>query len=124
MTDKDDDNEFVNNNIKVGSVPLSSLTVNEVISLMNHLHLSECCETVKQSLIDGASLSYVNTFEDFKEIKFPIINIKARKLFDLIMKYKVEGVPISNFNNNFEVSAQGSPMKAVRTLSKPSLMDV
>ena len=67
--------------------PLSELSVNEVIRLLESLNLANYCAAFEENDIDGPTLMNCKIEEDVVELGIPLI-AKARVLFNEITKFK------------------------------------
>ena len=74
--------------------PLSKLSVNEVIHLLESLNLSYFCYNFKDSKIDGPTLMNCKSVDDVKELGIAL-TAKARILYEEIVKFKSTGVPLT-----------------------------
>ncbi len=74
--------------------PLSELSVDDVIHLMESLNLSKFCNNFEVDMIDGPTLMSCKSEDDVKELGIAL-TAKARRLFEEIVKFKSNGVPLA-----------------------------
>jgi len=74
--------------------PLSELSVDEVIHLLESLNLSNFCYNFKENMIDGPTLMNCKSEDDVKELGIAY-TAKARRLYEEIVKFKSTGVPLT-----------------------------
>ena len=74
--------------------PLSELSVDDVIHLLESLNLSNFCYNFEDNRIDGPTLMYCKSEDDVKELGINIV-AKARILYEEIVKFKSNGVPLT-----------------------------
>ena len=74
--------------------PLSELSVDEVIHLLQLLKLSNFCTNFKDNLIDGPTLMNCHSLNDVKELGINIV-AKARILYEEVVKFKSTIVPLT-----------------------------
>ncbi len=74
--------------------PLSELSVDDVIRLLESLNLSNFCNNFEDNRIDGPTLMNCKSEDDVKELGIDIV-AKARILYEEIIKLKSTGVPLT-----------------------------
>ncbi len=74
--------------------PLSELSVDDVIHLLESLDLSNYCNNFEDNRIDGPTLMNYNSEDDVKELGIAL-TAKARILYEEIVKFKSTGVPLT-----------------------------
>ena len=74
--------------------PLSELTVDDVIHLLESLNLSNFCNNFEDNRIDGPTLMNCKSVDDVKELGIAL-TAKARILYEEIVKFKSTGVPLT-----------------------------
>ena len=74
--------------------PLSELSVDNVIHLLESLNLSNFCYNFKENMIDGRTFMNCHSVDDVKELGIDI-TAKARILYEEIVKFKSTGVPLT-----------------------------
>jgi hypothetical protein len=78
----------------VQTKPLSELSVDDVIHLLESLSLSNFCNNFEDNLIDGPTLMNCKSVDDVKELGIAL-TAKARILYEKIVQYKSTGVPLT-----------------------------
>jgi hypothetical protein len=78
----------------VQTKPLSELSVDDVIRLLESLNLSNFCNNFEDNRIDGPTLMNCKSEDDVKELGIDIV-AKARILYEEIIKLKSTGVPLT-----------------------------
>ena len=74
--------------------PLSELSVDGVIHLLESLNLSNYCAVFQENAIDGPTLMNCKSVDDVKELGINIVP-KARILYEEIVKFKSTVVPLT-----------------------------
>ena len=74
--------------------PLSELSVDDVIHLLESLNLSNFCNNFEDNRIDGPTLMNCKSEDDVKELGIAL-TAKARILYEEIVKFKSTGVPLT-----------------------------
>ena len=74
--------------------PLSELSVDDVIHLLESLNLSNFCYNFEDNMIDGPTLMNCKSEDDVKELGIAL-TAKARRLYEEIVKFKSTGVPLT-----------------------------
>ncbi len=74
--------------------PLSELSVDDVIHLLESLKLSNFCNNFEDNRIDGPTLMNCNSEDDVKELGIAL-TANARRLYQEIFKFKSTGVPLT-----------------------------
>ena len=74
--------------------PLSELSVDDVIHLLELLKLSNFCYNFEDNRIDGLTLMNCKSVDDVKELGIAL-TAKARILYEEIIKFKSTGVPLT-----------------------------
>ena len=74
--------------------PLSELSVDDVIHLLELLKLSNFCYNFEDNRIDGLTLMNCKSVDDVKELGIAL-TAKARVLYEEIIKFKSTGVPLT-----------------------------
>eukprot|EP01041_Mallomonas_annulata_P007229 gene7229-14753_t len=110
---------------------LTSLTVDEVILLLETLNIPHCEVMIRQNKIDGETLSYISTLQDFKELGLDEIPpIKKKILIGKVDLLKFTGVPqhllLSNHSTSSSTSVQEekSHVNFNKASSRPSVRNV
>jgi len=78
----------------VQTKPLSELSVDDVIHLLESLNLSNFCYNFEDNRIDGPTLMNCKSEDDVKELGIAL-TAKARILYEEIVKFKSTGVPLT-----------------------------
>jgi len=78
----------------VQTKPLSELSVDDVIRLLESLSLSNFCDNFEDNLIDGPTLMNCKSEDDVKELGIDM-TAKARRLYQELIKFKSTGVPLT-----------------------------
>jgi hypothetical protein len=78
----------------VQTKPLSELSVDDVIHLLESLNLSNYCNNFKDNRIDGPTLMNCKSEDDVKELGIAL-TAKARILYEEIVQFKSNGVPLT-----------------------------
>jgi hypothetical protein len=78
----------------VQTKPLSDLSVDDVIHLLESLSLSNFCINFEDNRIDGPTLLKCKSVDDVKELGIAL-TAKARILYEEIIKFKSTGVPLT-----------------------------
>ena len=74
--------------------PLSELSVNDVIHILESLNLRNYCAVFRENDIDGPTLMNCHSIKDVEELGIAIV-AKARILYEEILKFKLTGVPLT-----------------------------
>ena len=74
--------------------PLSELSVDDVIHLLESLKLSKYCYNFEENDIDGPTLMNCQSVDDVKELGIAL-TAKGRLLHEEIVKFKSSGVPLT-----------------------------
>ena len=74
--------------------PLSELSVDDVIHLLESLELSNFCNNFEDNRIDGPTLMNCKSVDDVKELGIAL-TAKATILYEEIVKFKSTGVPLT-----------------------------
>ena len=74
--------------------PLSELSVDDVIHLLQSLKLTNNCAVFEENMIDGPTLMNCKSEDDMMELGITL-TAKARKFFEGIVKFKSTGVPLT-----------------------------
>ena len=74
--------------------PLSELSVDDVIHLLESLNLSNFCNNFQDNRIDGPTLMNCCSVDDVKELGIDIV-AKARILYEKIVEFKSTVVPLT-----------------------------
>ena len=74
--------------------PLPELSVDEVTRVLESLKLINFCNNLEENELDGPTLMNCKSEEDVKELGINI-TVKARILFEEIVKFKLTGVPLT-----------------------------
>ena len=74
--------------------PLSELSVDDVIHLLKSLKLSNFCYNFEDIIIDGPTLMNCQSVDDVKELGIAL-TAKARILYEEIVQFKSNGVPLT-----------------------------
>lgn len=88
---------------------LTTLTVDEVITLLESLGVPGCEEAIKTNIVDGRTLSYVEAPPEFVELGLALQASKARMLFDDIQYFASSGVS----SNIIKSLRRGPPVTSV-----------
>ena len=80
----------------VQTKPLSELSVDDVINLLESLNLSNFCNIFyfEDNMIDGLTLMNCKSVDDVKELGIAL-TAKARILYEEIVQFKSTGVPLT-----------------------------
>ena len=71
--------------------------MDEVTRLLETLKLIDFCDNLEENKIDGPTLMYCKSEDDVKELGIDI-TAKARMLYEEIVKFKSNGVPLALFS--------------------------
>ena len=71
--------------------------MDEVTRLLERLKLIDFCNNLEENKIDGPTLMYCKSEDDVKELGIDI-TAKARMLYEDIVKFKSNGVPLALFS--------------------------
>ena len=74
--------------------PLSELSLDDVIHLLESLKLSNFCNNFEGNRIDGPTLMNCKSKDDVKELGIAL-TAKARRLYKEIVKFISTGVPLT-----------------------------
>jgi len=74
--------------------PLSELSVDDVIHLLESLNLSNFCYNFEDNRIDGPTLMNCKSEDDVKELGIAL-TAKATIFYEEIVKFKSTGVPLT-----------------------------
>lgn len=88
---------------------LTTLSVDEVITLLESLGIPGCEEAIKTNIVDGRTLSYVEAPSEFVELGLALQASKARMLFDDIQYFASSGVS----SNIVKSLRRGPPVTSV-----------
>ncbi len=88
----DDDNIDIQAPVKMK--PLSELSVDDVIHLLESLKLSNFCNNFEHNRIDGPTLMNCKSEDDVKTLGIESTS-KARILYEKIVIFKSTGVPLT-----------------------------
>lgn len=94
--------------------PLNTLSIEEISSLLNNLNLGKFIANLKENEVDGATLAMCKTEEEIVEIGVSM-QLKARVLFAKIQIYKIEGVPLTDLENEDKGNHQETPKNKSNT---------
>jgi len=78
----------------VQTKPLSELSVDDVIHLLESLNLRNYCAVFQENAIDGPTLMNCKSVKDVEEFGIDIV-AKARILYEEIVKLKSTVVPLT-----------------------------
>eukprot|EP01041_Mallomonas_annulata_P012830 gene12830-27054_t len=91
---------------------LTSLTVEEVILLLEALNIPHCEVAIRQNKIDGETLSYISTLQDFNDLGLDELSlIKKKILIGKVENLKLNGVPQHLLKSNHFTSILNSAQK-------------
>jgi hypothetical protein len=92
--------------------PLTSLSIDEVVSLFKSLSLPDECEPIiRNQLIDGRSLSAVTSINDLKKLRLPLNNRKSRALCKTLNEIRGNDGCVSVSSGKFP-SSLSSPLSS------------
>jgi BTK motif len=88
-----------------------------VILLLRYLNMPNCEEGVRKFLVDGPTLMYIGSPNEFNELEFNLPGVKTRILYDKLQEFKARGVPEDAFHGPHAVDVAGSPPSSSSRLS-------
>ena len=74
--------------------PLSEMSVDDVIHILDSLNLRKYCAVFQENAIDGPTLMNCKSVDDVKELGIDIV-AKARILYEEIVELKSTVVPLT-----------------------------